>query len=239
VIEQSRVLLVDRFGLPGMLRAARVARAADRAVVGDFESAQVKLLGSLLALVDHLIVPLQFAQSYTGRADAEEALQRLHSWPRPLTMATSGAQGALYLSGEGTGLRRQTAFRVRAVDTTGCGDVFHGAYAAALAQGLGLEVRLQMAAAAAALKATRAGGQAGIPTKPELRQFLASADVERGLTGVNVCANKSCGEYGYKIGGGSGGGIERDSRPGSSHASGRRPPGRTRAARCSSLSHGD
>jgi sulfofructose kinase len=166
---------VDRFGLPGMLRAARVARAAQRAVVGDFESAQVKLLGSLLALVDHLIVPLQFALSHTGRDEAEEALRRLHSWPRELTMATSGAHGALYLSGENKSVRRQAAFRVRPVDTTGCGDVFHGAYAAALAQGLKLEERLQMAAAAAALKATRPGGQAGIPNKAELRQFLASA----------------------------------------------------------------
>jgi sugar/nucleoside kinase (ribokinase family) len=178
VIEQSRVLLVDRFGFPGMLRAARVAQAAGRAVLGDFESAQVRFLSSLLALVNHLIVPLSFALAYTDREDPHEALKRLHAWPREATVATLGAEGFLYLSGEESELHKQTAFRVRAVDTTGCGDVFHGAYAAALAQGLGLEARLQMAAAAAALKATRAGGQTGIPSMRELRQFLASAGCE-------------------------------------------------------------
>jgi sugar/nucleoside kinase (ribokinase family) len=58
------------------------------------------------------------------------------------------------------------------VDTTGCGDVFHGAYASALARGLSLAERVRFAAAAAALKATRPGGQAGIPTRPEVEAFL-------------------------------------------------------------------
>jgi sugar/nucleoside kinase (ribokinase family) len=58
------------------------------------------------------------------------------------------------------------------VDTTGCGDVFHGAYASALARGLGLAERVRFASAAAALKATRHGGQAGIPTRDTTEAFL-------------------------------------------------------------------
>jgi sugar/nucleoside kinase (ribokinase family) len=61
---------------------------------------------------------------------------------------------------------------VAAVDTTGCGDVFHGAYAAALVRGMGVEERVRFAAAAAALKATRRGGQAGAPTLEEVETFL-------------------------------------------------------------------
>jgi sulfofructose kinase len=63
---------------------------------------------------------------------------------------------------------------VRAVDTTGCGDVFHGAYAAALARGDELGQRIRFAAAAAALKATRPGGQAGIPTRAAVGAFLSA-----------------------------------------------------------------
>jgi sulfofructose kinase len=58
------------------------------------------------------------------------------------------------------------------VDPTGCGDVFHGAYAATLAQGLDLVERIRWASAAAALKATRAGGQAGIPARTAVEEFL-------------------------------------------------------------------
>ena len=53
----------------------------------------------------------------------------------------------------------------RAVDTTGCGDVFHGAYAAALVHGYEITRALRFAAVAAGLKATCPGGQAGIPSR--------------------------------------------------------------------------
>ena len=53
----------------------------------------------------------------------------------------------------------------QAVDTTGCGNVFHGAYAAALIHGMSIPVALRFASVAAALKATRPGGQMGIPTR--------------------------------------------------------------------------
>ena len=65
------------------------------------------------------------------------------------------------------------AFKVKAIDTTGCGDVFHGAYAVALARGQDLTERIRFASATAALKATRHGGQAGIPTRRQVEKFLA------------------------------------------------------------------
>ena len=71
--------------------------------------------------------------------------------------------------------RHQPAYRVEVVDTTGCGDVFHGAYAAGLAQGVGTAERVRLATATAALKATRHGGQAGIPSRAAVEAFLAQA----------------------------------------------------------------
>ena len=67
---------------------------------------------------------------------------------------------------------RQAAFAVDVVDTTGAGDVFHGAYA--LAVGAGLDVRDAMAfsAAAAAMKCRHAGGRNGIPTINECLAFM-------------------------------------------------------------------
>jgi sugar/nucleoside kinase (ribokinase family) len=66
----------------------------------------------------------------------------------------------------------QPAFAVDAVDTTGAGDVFHGAYLYAFLQGWPARRCLAFAAAAAALKCRKLGGRAGIPTTEETLQAL-------------------------------------------------------------------
>ncbi len=78
----------------------------------------------------------------------------------------------------------QPAFRVTVADTNGCGDVFHGAYAAALSEGMGMADRVRMAAAVAALKATRPGGQQGIPTRTAADRFLSERAKEAIPSGV-------------------------------------------------------
>ncbi|WP_456816579.1 PfkB family carbohydrate kinase [Bradyrhizobium sp. USDA 4508] len=69
-------------------------------------------------------------------------------------------------------LHRRAAYAVDVVDTTGAGDVFHGAYA--LAIGVGLDVRNAMAfsAATAAMKCRHAGGRNGIPTINDCLAFM-------------------------------------------------------------------
>ena len=86
---------------------------------------------------------------------------------------TAGAAGCWYLSADVPGqLAHQPAFRVEVADTTGCGDVFHGAYAFGLARGWNVAERMRFAAATAALKAEQTGGQAGIPTFDRVNAFL-------------------------------------------------------------------
>jgi sulfofructose kinase len=65
------------------------------------------------------------------------------------------------------------ALRVPVVDTTGCGDVFHGAYAACLASGGDVPTAVRFATVAASLKTRQPGGRAGIPTRPEVENHLA------------------------------------------------------------------
>lgn len=180
VICTSRVLFVDHFGMEGMIRAARIARAAGIPVVADLENHQHPRFGELLEHVDHLIVSQAFAARLTGRADPAAAVEALWTPARQAVVVTCGAAGGWYLGREfrdaapGAAPRRYPAFAVEVVDTTGCGDVFHGVYAAGLARGLPLEERLRHAAAAAALKATQPGGQAGIPRRQAVEEFLRS-----------------------------------------------------------------
>ena len=85
-------------------------------------------------------------------------------------LATDGADGVTWVeSGE---LRHQAAYRVEAVDTLGAGDVFHGAFALALAEGRDLETAVAFANAAAAIKVTRFGGRAGAPSRSEVEDLL-------------------------------------------------------------------
>jgi sugar/nucleoside kinase (ribokinase family) len=170
-IRSARALFIDHFGVEGMTWAVRVAREAGVPIVADFERGEMPGFGELLALVDHLIVSREFAAWATGEAEAATAAVRLWNAGRRAVVVTCGAEGAWYVAGPGAA-RHQPAFAVSAVDTTGCGDVFHGAYAAALVRGLGVAERVCFAAAAAALKATRRGGQAGAPTLEQVEAFL-------------------------------------------------------------------
>jgi sugar/nucleoside kinase (ribokinase family) len=172
LICSARVLFVDLWGMDGMVRAARLARTHGIPVVGDLERSDAPRFRELLRLVDHLIVPAAFACRFTETRTPAAAAERLWRKERQAVVVTCGADGCWSVDGASRRAVRWPAFRVRAVDTTGCGDVFHGAYAAALAKGLSLPERIQWAAAAAALKATQAGGQAGIPTHDAVAAFL-------------------------------------------------------------------
>jgi sulfofructose kinase len=174
LIRSCRVLFVDHMGVPGMVRAARLAQRAGIPVVADLEIESDPQFSQLLALTDHLILSRNFACALTGARSPEKAVRKLAGPDRQAVVVTCGDQGCWYLAQGKAVLRHQPAFRVEAVDTTGCGDVFHGAYAFALVRGLGLEERIRFAAATAALKATRPGGQAGIPSLAAVRRFLAT-----------------------------------------------------------------
>jgi len=178
VIRDARVLLIDHYGVEGMTRASRIAREAGVAVVADFERQDWPGFAGLLALVDHLIVARSFAERLTGAGTPEEAIERLWGSGRQLVAVTYGADGCWYRDASSPGgLIHQSAFVVPVRDTTGCGDVFHGAYASALARGMGADERIRFASAAAALKATRGGGQWGIPTREETERLLTKDSV--------------------------------------------------------------
>ncbi|MCX6912063.1 MAG: PfkB family carbohydrate kinase, partial [Verrucomicrobia bacterium] len=95
---------------------------------------------------------------------------------RAAVIITCGAKGCWSVSAcSGQKALHYPAFHVRAADTTGCGDVFHGAYAASLARGDALPARIRFAAAAAALKAATTE----IPRLRAVNRFLR-AEAARG-----------------------------------------------------------
>jgi sulfofructose kinase len=170
-IRAARVLHIDDYGTAGNIRAAKIAREAGIPVLADFERNDLPVSDELLGLVDHLIVGARFGQHVSGASSPAEATCKLWTKDRALVAITCGAEGSWYTT-DGKECHHQPAFQVEAIDTTGCGDVYHGAYAAALIWGYDVPERMRFASAAAALKATQPGGRRGIPNRQQVEAFL-------------------------------------------------------------------
>lgn len=155
-----------------VLAAARAARIhavldADKPMPPDPE-----LRASLLAAASHVAFSADGLADLTGDRDPARALERVAASLDAWCCVTAGADGVYTCSG-GV-LAHQPAYRVPVVDTLGAGDVWHGAFALALAEGRDEPTAVRFAQAAAALKVTRGGGRAGAPARAEVEQFLAA-----------------------------------------------------------------
>jgi sulfofructose kinase len=172
LIRSARVILVDHHGVEGTIRAARIAREGGVGIVADFERVPDENFSELLALVDHLVISRRFAGELSGTSDPAIATSALWTPDRRAVVVTCGDQGSWFLGADFAKPIHCPARNGEVLDTTGCGDVFHGAYAAALAQGKTLNECVEYASAAAALKAAQRGGQAGCPTLIQVEEFL-------------------------------------------------------------------
>ncbi len=174
-VRGAALLHLDGYHIEPALRAAAVAREAGVLVSLDGGAGQLwPRMEELAALADLLVVARDFAHRLTGEDDPLlAASQLLQFGSAQEVVVTDGANGAWYLTRANSG--HVPAFAVGVVDTTGAGDVFHGAYALARAEGLDVPAAVRMASAAAALKCRQSGGRRGIPTRQELEEFLADA----------------------------------------------------------------
>ena len=163
-IREGTVLLIDGHFARQALRAVKRAREVGAAVVADLSRPRRELL-KLLPFVDYPIVPLDFAEEYAG-PDPRRTLQRLYQEHGGTPIVTLGRKGGIYLE-EGRE-RRFRAARAKVVDTTGAGDVFHGAFAAGLCLGLDLAATIDLARRAAAKNCTALGGCARLLTADEI-----------------------------------------------------------------------
>jgi sugar/nucleoside kinase (ribokinase family) len=171
LIAVSRALFVDHLGPEGTIQACKVARKLGIPIFADIESVNESAVREVINLTDHLIVSIRLALELTGCDDAESTVISL-AQNRACTVVTDGSRGCWYVDAQDPHVKHLPAFKVDVVDTTGCGDVFHGAYAAALLSGMSIPESIRFAAAAAAIKATRPGGQLGIADRATVEQFL-------------------------------------------------------------------
>lgn len=152
LVGTADAVLVD-MRLPDLTREVlRLARAAGVPSVADVSNARGM---TNTDLVDHVIASRECAAEVLGRDDPAAALAALRRRPDQVVAVTLGHEGVLLDSGSGGELI--PAFAVNVADTTGAGDVFHGAYAFGVASGWDPRRSAEVAAATAALSCTGVG----------------------------------------------------------------------------------
>jgi len=169
-IAEARALLCDPRWPEGAARACAEAEARDIATVLDGERSETRVLLDLVPRVRHAIFSVPGLQNYgLGLRPAEALRKAVSEGVTQVAAVTRGEAGVLWLRrGEDTP-RQMPAFPVAATNTTGAGDVFHGAYALALAEGREVEAALRLANASGAFRA-RDGRTAH---RAEIEAFLA------------------------------------------------------------------
>lgn len=164
----ARVFLVDNMHPPTVRPALAMARAAGCQTVSDIER-DLPNLDDVLPLVDHWICGKEFAHTLTGCDAPPQACARLaEPGHHRSVVVTAGGDGCYWWSATTGRVQHEPGHSVEVVDTTGCGDVFHGVFCHGLAAGLDLAETVELANAAAAIKATRHGGWASVPTPREI-----------------------------------------------------------------------
>ncbi|MCK4403770.1 MAG: hypothetical protein KAW02_01645 [candidate division Zixibacteria bacterium] len=122
--------------------------------------------------VDHLIVSKRFACDFAKTSDPLVACRELMKRGFETVVVTTGEAGCIYRSGNK--IFHSPGFVVKVVDTTGAGDVFHGAFIYGLLKKWSLKRVARFANACAAMKCRILGGRAGIPTLREVESFMKS-----------------------------------------------------------------
>jgi sulfofructose kinase len=163
------VVLADNHFADFALPICRLARSNGLPVVLDVDRA-AEPDDPLLALATHPIFSAEALRATSGITELAAALARIAQSRTGFVAVTDGANGALWR--EGDTLRHAPAFMVDAIDTLAAGDVFHGAFALALAEARVEPECLRFASAAAALKCTRFGGIAGAPQRADVERLM-------------------------------------------------------------------
>ncbi len=165
----GKLLHLDGHDPHAAIRCARWAKEEGIPTVIDLDKVE-PLTSELIKEIDFLVTSSRFPTLYTGISDQKKAFLELQKQTDGFLCATLGHSGAMaWVDGE---FFCAEGFKVKAVDTTGAGDVFHGGFIYGLLQNWEVEKMMRFANAAAALKCLDLGGRRGIPPLEKTQQFM-------------------------------------------------------------------
>lgn len=169
LVESVEVVLADNRFPEFVWPICKAARQRDIPVVLDADK-PTRISDRLFEFASHIIFSSEGLRATVGTDDLAAALAEISRHTRSFLAVTDGPNDVIWRDGDTS--RRMSVFKIDTVDTLAAGDVFHGGFALALSEGQGVLAAMQFAAAAAAVKCTRFGGSAVVPSRPEVDLFL-------------------------------------------------------------------
>lgn len=169
-IDAADAVLCDPRWLPATLPVLAAARARGLPAVVDVEAVPEQGIEAVLDVASHVVFARDGLARLAATDEISAGLRRLAMRTDAFLAVTCGGAGVYWL--EDQAVRHLPAYPVEVVDTLAAGDVFHGAFALALAERRPAAAALRFASAAAAVKCTRFGGREGIPDRAAVERLM-------------------------------------------------------------------
>ncbi len=175
-IKNAQVLMIDGNEMDAAEEGCKVARENGTTVLYDC-GGLYQGVERLLKLTDVMIPSEEFALGHTKTEDVKEAAKKLYELYSPeVIVVTRGKIGGILYDGKE--FFEYPAFLVKAVDSNGSGDVFHGAFAAALCKGYDYKKACIFSSAVSAIKCTGYGARESVPSFETVKSFLKEKNYE-------------------------------------------------------------
>ena len=177
LINKSKILHLDGLKPEENLKAAEFAHEHGLKVMIDTNQV-LKGTKRLLANADYLILPKSFLYDYTGLKDIKDALLKIKKEHNPeILVTTLGIEGSIAIVNNDF-LCVKTFTEVEIKDTTGAGDVYHGAFLFGIIHGWSVKDIMVFSSAVSSIKCMSYGGRNGIPNFEATMKFLKEHDMD-------------------------------------------------------------
>jgi sugar/nucleoside kinase (ribokinase family) len=182
LISQAKFIHINGRHLEACSRACTIAKSTGTKISFDGGSHRYKKkLDEIISLSDICAVAKDFAFNYSGMENINEAAQSILNAGPEIVIITDGLNGSFLFTKEIKG-HHQKAFTIKnTIDTTGCGDSYHGAFLFGLCKGYDLFESMKIASAVAAINSTKLGGRAALPDLKKLNSFIENESVNKNL----------------------------------------------------------
>ena len=170
VIREAQILMVDGNEMEAAIEGAKIARESGVRVLYDcgglYEGVE-----RLLKHTDIMIPSEEFALGHTGENSVEDAAKKLYETYNPeVVVITRGKKGGMLFNGKD--FLEYPIYPAKVVDSNGSGDVFHGAFAAAIIKGYDFEKCCHFSSAVSAIKCMGVGARESVPNFETVKKYL-------------------------------------------------------------------
>lgn len=172
-IQSARILHMSGRYSKACMQAIELTKARNVLVSLDGGAGRFKPeMRTFVPLTDICIVARDFAEKYTGEQELSKSAELLLKQGPGIAVVTDGIHGSWVCTKDGLSFHQPAFLFPKTVDTTGCGDSYHGAFLFGLLRGFAIEKTATLASAVAAMNSQQLGGRSGIPNLDEVIKFL-------------------------------------------------------------------